>query len=480
MAPARGGPGGTRSLRPWQQDAAGVVALSLLARLVHGPGAIGYDASWALAWGDGVGRGQLPAFEAPFAPTPHPLTNALAVGLAPLGDTGVTLTLGLSFLSLGALTWFAFRFGARLIAPAVGAVLAAILFTRPTLMLETAQALVDIPFLAFVLAAGAVWAASPERRLLIAGLLALAGLLRPEGWALAALYAVWAWRDTPGSDRARLVGIAAAGPVLWALMDVVVTGNPLHSLHGTQALAAELDRPRGLARAVDAIPAYLRANLGTAIAFGGLAGAGLSLARFYERTIVPGAVFALGLLGFLVLGAAGLPVLTRYLLVPTVVLACFYAVGVAGWAALPRGERLWSAAVALGAVLAMGGLLAVPGTVEDLRESRDLIDRRREVQRDLRTLARSRAGAGAAQACSRIAVPEYQAVPLLALYLGVDVRRIEVHAEAALPDTAYFAYTSADIGRLLSIVRRPPVEPPTGAEDTLRARNVSWALYADC
>ena len=38
----------------------------------------------------------------------------------------------------------------------------------------------------------------------------------------------------------------AAAPVIWALTDLAVTGDPLHSLHATSELADDLGRERGL------------------------------------------------------------------------------------------------------------------------------------------------------------------------------------------------------------------------------------------
>ncbi len=44
--------------------------------------------------------------------------------------------------------------------------------------------------------------------------------------------------------------VIAAAPALWVLFDLLLTGDPLHSLTGTQALAEELGPPdRGAGRA---------------------------------------------------------------------------------------------------------------------------------------------------------------------------------------------------------------------------------------
>ena len=55
-----------------------VVAVAAALALTFGPGYAGYDASWALVWGEQIAGGALPTYESAVAPTPHPLANAVA------------------------------------------------------------------------------------------------------------------------------------------------------------------------------------------------------------------------------------------------------------------------------------------------------------------------------------------------------------------------------------------------------------------
>ena len=98
-------------------------------------------------------------------------------------------------------------------------------------------------------------------------LLAAAGLLRPEAWVLAGLYWLWCLPGSALRARAGLLALAAAAPLLWCLVDLAVTGDPLFSLTNTQALSDSLDRERGLrARPVDVrdVPRRPRAAAGRA------------------------------------------------------------------------------------------------------------------------------------------------------------------------------------------------------------------------
>ena len=76
-------------------------------------------------------------------------------------------------------------------------------------------------------------------------LLALAGLMRPEAWALAGLYTLYLWRGASDRERAdlRRADRARAGAV-GARATWLVTGDALHSLHGTADLAETVDRRR--------------------------------------------------------------------------------------------------------------------------------------------------------------------------------------------------------------------------------------------
>ena len=100
-------------------------------------------------------------------------------------------------------------------------------------LLYAARAYVDVPFLALVLWAAALEARAPRRGAAGHGVLAVAGLLRPEAWVLAGAYWLWCgWRRAATCSR-------SPSPRRWsgALVDLWVTGDPL-------LLAARHQRPR--------------------------------------------------------------------------------------------------------------------------------------------------------------------------------------------------------------------------------------------
>src|SRR5262249_41929114 len=143
----------------------------------------------------------------------------------------------------------------------------AILVTRPLLVGATLEASADVPFLALVLGAGAALARGgrdAQHRALL--LLLAAGLLRPEAWALGLALAIW-------TRAPRALALALAAPLAWALFDLLCTGDPLHSLHGTRDLADGLDRPQSLPTALRVAPDYLTVVLGDGVALLGGAAA---------------------------------------------------------------------------------------------------------------------------------------------------------------------------------------------------------------
>src|SRR5215208_7575530 len=201
---------------------------------------------FALLWAQDVANGHLPEYEADFAPTPHPLQTAFGLLALPFGDGADDVMVLATLLAFGALVYLAFALGRELFSPWVGLVAALVVLTRPAMERDALLAYQDVPFAALVVGAVLAEAKRPRRGAPVLALLAVAGLLRPEAWVLSGLYVLWIWRDGDARSRAIPVALAAAAPLLWAASDWAVTGDPLHSLHGTADLAIANDRRRSV------------------------------------------------------------------------------------------------------------------------------------------------------------------------------------------------------------------------------------------
>ncbi|MGZ8633737.1 MAG: hypothetical protein ACXWZZ_07760 [Solirubrobacteraceae bacterium] len=457
-----------------------IALLAVALRLVYGPGHVGYDAVWALEWGREAAGGALPGFEAAGAPTPHPLANAVSLVLAPLGGAATGAVMALSWLSFSALGVLAFLLGRRLYSVWVGAAFALVVLTRSLLVSETHQAVVDIPFLALVVGALLVEVGRPRERTLVPVLLCVAGLLRPEGWLLGLAWLAYAARGRPRAQVLRWAALVAAAPVLWALGDLVVTGDPLYSLHGTQDLAEQLGRPREVGTAFSALPSYLRDALGDPILWLGLGGAVAGLLGLYERTLLPAALATAGLLGFLALGPADLPLLIRYLLVPAVMLCLFCGLLAFGWTVVPRGDRAWRAWVAAGLVCLVAVAAYAPRQVRALRNAREQAVATASIQDDLRRIADTPAFRSAAARCPTLSVPDDRPRALLVFWLARSPQSITVARTPA--HGLVLAYATSEQAQRYALT---PLLPPAGsaarpAGGRRVARNASWLVVGDC
>jgi hypothetical protein len=447
--------------------AGAVVVGAVGLRVVHGAGTIGFDAMWALVWGREVaGLGPV-GLDTAGAPTPHPLAIAVSAPASLLGDAGIDAILALSWLAFASVGALAFALGRALYSPWVGALFAVLLVTRPQLVLETQQALLDVPFLALVLGALVATANGGREGWGAPMLLALAGLLRPEAWLLAFAWAAWAIPDRP-RHRGGLIALALAAPTLWVGQDLLATGDPFFSLHATRDLAVQLARPRGLGDALRLLPGALRATLTEPVIWLGLAGAAAALQWLQPATLLPAAAAGLGMLTFLVLGLAGLPVLTRYLLVPATLLAMWAAVAALGFTiAACRGEPAWRlAGVAALAVL----LVTLPSQLDALRSARDVAAQRGPVSDDLRAILALPATRAALERCGRrLSVPDSRPRPLAAYVLDRPPASIAVRSGSTARPGVTLGYATAEARDAYAIGPAAPAGPALVA-------NRSWIV----
>jgi hypothetical protein len=269
---------------------------------------------------------------------------------------------------------------------------------------------IDIPFMATVVWAGALEASRPRRGTIVFALLAAAGLMRPEAWLLAGLYFLWMSWDATWAERFRYAALAAIGPVLWALTDFVVTGDPLFSLNSTQDLAEELRRQKSGSVVLEALPQFLRATVKTPVYFAGLAGIAIALWKFPLRFVIPGILFLVGSGAFVASGIAGLSVIVRYLMVPSVMLCLFAGVTLGGFTMLRRGTRLrraWAIGAAVALVLGLGYTSINPPSLKRFDSE---LTFRGDVGRSLRSLLTTPAVEESLR-CGAVSVPTHKLIP---------------------------------------------------------------------
>jgi hypothetical protein len=351
---------------PWPALALAALAIATLVGFLVYPTYPNYDSYYSLLWGRELLHGHLPSFDGYRTPTEHPLAVFFGAALSLLGRGGDRVMVFFTEASFVVLCAGLYQLGRRAFTPFVGLAAAAILCTRFDFPFLAARAYIDIPYLAFVVWAAALELGRPRRGGIVWVLLACAGLLRPEAWLLIGLYFLWMCSGELGPEtpqhphgRARLLrwaryaAWAAVGPVVWVAMDFIVTGHPFFSLQHTSGLAEELGRTKGLAE----VPSSMRQfflNLAKApVLYAGIVGFLVALWLAPRRTVMPAVLWVIGSGTFVMVGVAGLSVIDRYLLVPTLMVMVFAAVALGGWTMLRNDlvlRKVW-AVVALGIVV---------------------------------------------------------------------------------------------------------------------------------
>jgi len=395
------------AVAPWAFAALGLAAVvGFFVRLTYP----NYDSYYSLIWGREALHGHLPSFEAYRAPTEHPLAVAFGAVLSVFGTHADRLMVLCTLLALVALAAGIYRLGRLCFTPFVGAVAAFLLLTRFDFPSLAVRGYIDIPFLATVVWAAALEVARPRRGIVVFGLLAAAGLMRPEAWLLSGLYFLWmSWHATWG-ERLRYAALAAIGPFGWLATDAIVTGDPLFSLTSTKDLAAELQRSKSGGGVLSALPDDLRLTVKTPVFVVGLVGIVVGIWRYPLRSVIPFVLFCAGTFTFLATGLAGLSVIVRYLLVPAMMMTVFAGLALGGFTTLPHGTRArsaWAWGAALAAVLGIAWTAFHPPSFSRFNtellfrgesgRSLHALLRRPEVRRGLR--------------CGPLSVPTHKLIP---------------------------------------------------------------------
>jgi hypothetical protein len=464
------------ALQRFAPAAVTIVGVAVLLRVVYDPWYLNYDARYALLWARDVWHGFLPDFEAGFAPTPHPLSTFVSSLGVPFGHSGDAVSVWIVLLSFGALVWLTYRLGSVLFSRWVGAAAAVVVLTRPVLGRDVLLAYQDVPFAALIVGAVLLEAKQRRRGTPVLVVLALAGLLRPEAWVLSGLYVLWMWPACSPGARLRLAGLAAVAPVVWALIDLIVTGDPLHSLHGTAALADEVNRRRSVGEVPHWTLTYFAFTLREPISLGIPVGLAFAWRHARRRAALPLAVAVVMTLVFAIGPVFGLPLVARYIRTPAVLLTLFYGLALFGWLSLPRGrERMAWAAVAL-VVL---GLFAyfVPKNVKMLDGLRLRSEREGRFYRDLRRVGEAPAVRAAFERCAPLTATDHRPIPYIRWWLDGDPGTVGTTENGSMaPGRLVLTPRATRLTRRFYQENFPRYTRPAGYR--IQYQNHTWRVYA--
>jgi hypothetical protein len=319
-----------------------------------------YDSFYALLWGRDLLHLHLPDFRVYRGPTEHPLAIAFGMFCSIFGQGGARLMVLASIASFVAVVAGMYRLGRLCFGPVVGWLAALLVLSRFFVENLAAQGYLDISYVALIVWATVLEVERKRRGTPVFLTLAAAGLLRPDAWVLSGIY--WLWCSWRADNRLRLkyLALAAIAPVAWVLVDAVVTGNPVYSLHATAGLAAELERTQGFTAVLASVWSYGVRIDKLPVLLGALAGVPLAIWLAPRRVLVPLAALILLTGVYAGEGAAGASVVDRYLVGAATMLLLFCAVSLGGWAMLRPGSalrRVWIVGSAV--LLAFGASQAV-------------------------------------------------------------------------------------------------------------------------
>jgi hypothetical protein len=385
-----------------------------------------YDSYYSLLWAREILDFQKPVFEGFRFPTEHPLAIAIGIPLALLGDGGDRVWTALMLAGFLWLVWGVWRLGREAFTPLVGAIAALLLVTRFDFPFLAARGYIDVPYMAMIVWAVLLEARRPRRGTAVLVLLALAGMLRPEAWLMAAAYWLWLFPATDWSGRVKYALLAALGPLAWCLTDLVVTGDPLFSLTYTSGSAEDLGRSRTLREIPTTIPSFISSIIKLPVLLA--AGAGLVFAVFAapRRSAGPLVLFVAGLGTFVAIAAAGASVIERYLMLAALALLIFAGVALGGWTMLERGRvrTAWTAAAVL---LALAGTAFTIDRINTVRFENEL-SFRGESHDALEAVLRSGAVRDGLR-CGPLSLPNHKLVPDSRWVLDLPERRVVARSE---------------------------------------------------
>jgi dolichyl-phosphate-mannose-protein mannosyltransferase len=463
--------------------AAWIAGIALALWLALGSAFANYDTFYSLVWGNEIAHGQSPDYSAQLVPTPHPLSTMFGILASPLGDGAETAVVIAGFLALGAIGYLVYRLGDLWLNRWVGLLAAAIVLTRVPFLDYGARAYVDLPYIAFVLAAVVAEARRPRAGWTVLAFLGVAGLMRPEAWLFSGAYLLYlAWPERRLPDW-RLIALAAAAPVIWAAFDWIVSGDPLYSLTGTQDTVTTLHRDTGIADAIRLAPRRLGEILREPVLLGAAGGIFFGLIAVRRKTALPAASAALALAAFGLLAVAGLAVITRYLLLTGVFLAVLAAGGILGWLSLDRDDPWRVRWMGFAAITLLALLVFVPQQVGRLSDLRDTLAAQERVRDDLHDVVEE---PGFNEDCRSVAIPSTQGVPNLALWLGLRPSAIRTEDVPATGAGGYaIEPASQEIAKLFLLDPGDPaakggLAPGINPRIATTAANRSWLVFGSC
>ncbi|MBI4898336.1 MAG: hypothetical protein HY827_08200 [Actinobacteria bacterium] len=454
-----------------------------------------YDTYYALIWGDEIAHGHLPDYEVFNTPTPHPLFNLYTAVLSLTGGAAIQLLLILSLGMYVGLLIGVFRLVQLKIGTLVAAVSVIVLLSRTDLMAFAFRSMLDIPFLAMIVWAAVLELKRPRRGIAPLLLLTMAGLLRPEAWLMAGLY--WLWLalgavkpslDLPGEQPsigalAGYAALVAAAPAIWLGWDWIVTGDPMYSVSSTREVAGQLNRQKSLPQAVWLLPRMVGGSEQALFPIAGTLGLGLAIYALRARMLMLIGLAATGVLTYLLIAVAGLSVISRYLVIPSIVMCIGTAFALVGWVQLTGRSRrvgVWIAMITL-----LVALLRAPAMTDNARHLNTSTDQVSVKFSRIYKIFDNDEVRGQIERCLPVVAFTHESVPVIRYRLGLAKKDVPATTQLNAPPTSgsLLIQTSSLDPFQLTVVDRLLRKPWTGMPQPgfeFVGENRAWMVYTSC
>lgn len=467
----------------------------LLAFTVYRPMFPNYDTYYALIWGNEMAHFHLPDYAVFKTPTPHPLFNVYTALLSPLGSAAIRVLTVFSLAMYVGLLYGVYRLVKQQVGTLVGFVTVLVLLTRTDLMAFAFRSMLDIPFLLMIVWAAVLEVQKPRRGLSPLVLLALAGLLRPEAWLMAGLYWLWlafGWvrpgAELPGKRPSigALIGygfLVISAPVIWLTWDAIVTGDALYSIHSTSEVAKEVNRQKSLPQAILALPGFVGGSEQWVNAISGIAGFALAYWAYRRHMLMLAVLGVVGVITYLLIAVAGLSVIPRYLVVPSLVMCFGVAFSLVGWerlAGTPRKIGVW---LAVATLLLM--VVRAPAYLDELRGLNTSTDQISVSYSRVIDILNKPKVAAEIKRCMPINAFTHESVPIIRYELRASKQDVPATTQLSSPPTRgiQLLQTSALDPLQMTVVTRTTRKPWTGFRQPafhFIGENRAWIAYSSC
>lgn len=469
--------------------------VALVAFTIYRPVFPNYDTYYALIWGDEMAHLNLPDYFVNRTPTPHPLFNLYTAFLSFTGAAAIHILTIASLAMYVGLLYGVYKLVKLQVGTLVAFFTLLVLLLRTDLMAFAFRSMLDIPFLLMIIWAAVLEVQKPRRGLAPLVLLTAAGLLRPEAWLMAGIY--WLWLalgqvrpklDLPGEQpsikQLFWYGVLViSAPVLWLAWDWIVTGDALYSVHSTSEVAAQLKRTKSLPGAIIAIPKNISGTEQWVTFISGSLGFLLAFWVYRARMLMLAALGIVGVFTYLVISIAGLSVIPRYLVIPSIVLCFGVAFSVIGWERLEGTPRKLGIALAVFTVLL--GVARAPAYLDNFRALNTSTQQVSVTYSRIYNILDKPKVRKTIENCEPITAFTHETVPIIRYKLGLAKGEVPTTTalEHAPTKGTLLIQTSALDPLQMTIVDRVLRKQWTGFHQPgfkFRGENRAWIIYTAC